>query len=129
MVKSTNETKKSHVEVNSESETEIEIDSVTDEQNDQSNKSTGNKLTLEQAQFRKRFIQGVNYTFTVALAKGNNFLGQATVNFNLTELPGEKDPPLFLEFFGKKVNNLRINGKKISSNTVKYFQNGMIILN
>lgn len=90
---------------------------------------TGNKLTLEQAQYRKRFISGVNYTFTVALAKGKNFLGQATINFNLTEVPGPKDPPIFLEFMGKKVNNLRINGKKISSKDVKYFENGMITLN
>ena len=63
------------------------------------------------------------------MTKGKNFLGQATINFNLTAVPGPKDPPIFLEFVGKKVNNLRINGKKISSKDVKYYENGMITLN
>jgi hypothetical protein len=42
-------------------------------------------------------------------------MGQATINFLLDKVPEAKDEPIFLEFLGTKVNNLLVNGQRISS--------------
>lgn len=86
-------------------------------------------MTLDQASNRKKLIKDVDYSFTLALAKGQSYMGQATINFELTKVPEGKDEPLFLEFLGTKVNNLLVNGQRISSKTNKYHENGMITLN
>lgn len=73
------------------------------------------------------FIKDVNYTFTLALAKGERYMGHAIVNFELKKVPEGNDEPIFLDFLGQKVNNLVVNGEKISSKG-QYHVNGMIML-
>ena len=55
-------------------------------------------------------------------------MGNALINFELKSMPEANQEPLFLEFLGQKVNNLIVNGKKISSKQNKYHVDGMIKL-
>ena len=48
-------------------------------------------LTKDQANMRKRFIQEVEYDFSLALKKGDYYLGNAVINFYLTSLPADKE--------------------------------------
>lgn len=56
-------------------------------------------------------------------------MGHAIINFELKKVPEGNDEPIFLEFLGQKVNNLVVNGQKISSKVHKYHENAMITLN
>ena len=51
-------------------------------------------LTKEQAETRVKLIEDVEYDFSLGLRKGKYYLGHATINFYLKEMPA--DNQLFL---------------------------------
>ena len=63
----------------------------------------------------------------MALPKGKTFFGKIMVNFKLKEMP-EKERPLFLDFYGRHIEDLEINGIKISQTNESSFKNGTIDL-
>jgi len=90
-------------------------------------KSQINKLTQAQAKYRDQLLEDVNYEVQVALPKGKVFFGQVLATFNVKQMP-EKDKPLFMDFYGTKVENLIINGNKINQTASSSYQNGTINL-
>lgn len=63
------------------------------------------------------------------MPKGQTYFGKAAVSFNLSKVPGPNEQPIFLDFFGTDVANLKINNKAIQGESSSYFKNGMITLN
>lgn len=68
-------------------------------------------MTQVDAQFRKSILSDISYNVQLALLKGPTYMGQTTIKFNLSKKP-EKE--LYIDFEGKMVNNIQINGKPSS---------------
>ena len=63
-------------------------------------------MTEAEAKQRANDISDVEYTFSVALPKGDQFYGHLEINFNAATTK------TFLEFTGNEVTQLKINGKE-----------------
>ena len=63
-------------------------------------------LTEAEAKQRAKDISDVEYTFSVALPKGDQFYGHLEINFNAATTK------TFLEFTGTMVTQLKVNGKE-----------------
>lgn len=64
----------------------------------------------------------------MALPKGSLYFGRITITFKLKSLP-EIDKNLFLDYYGRSINDLKINGIKISQNAQNSsYNNGTIDL-
>jgi aminopeptidase N len=71
-------------------------------------------LTQVDARYRASMISDTVYDVSIALPKGDAFFGHVKVQFSAKEAPS-KDKPIFLDFLGKKIKNVRINGEQISA--------------
>jgi hypothetical protein len=73
-------------------------------------------ITQEGCEYRSDIlgVTDVNYDLTLALAKGPEYFGTVMISFNLTKVP-EDAKPLFLDFVGKEIYDLEINGMKASN--------------
>ena len=69
-----------------------------------------NNICLSQIESEKRaeLVSDIEYTFSLALKKGDNYLGQAEINFYLEKLPAN-DEDLFLNCRAMALNCLTIN--------------------
>ena len=65
-------------------------------------------LTQAEANRRAELVSDIEYTFSLALKKGDNFLGQAEINFYIEHMP-ENDTELFLNSMALSVSELTIN--------------------
>ena len=73
-------------------------------------------------------VEDVSYEVLMAIPKGKTFFGKIMVTFKLKEMP-ENDKPLFLDFYGRHIEDLQINGIKISqTNGSSSFKNGTVDL-
>lgn len=75
-------------------------------------------LTEAEAARRAELVSDVEYTFNLALKKGNDYLGQAEINFYLEKLPANNDE-LFINSMALAVSELTINEE--SKTDSKYF--------
>ena len=66
-------------------------------------------MTKEQAERRVQLIEDVEYDFSLGLRKGKYYLGYATINFYLKEMPSNNE--LFLSSQAMAVAELIINDK------------------
>ena len=53
-------------------------------------------------------MSDIDYTFSLALKKGNNYLGQAEINFYVEQMPND-DEELFINSMAMAVSELTIN--------------------
>ena len=75
------------------------------------------ELTEVEAERREQLVSEVEYSYQLALKKGDYFLGSASVNFYLAD--GElKDGELFLNFNGLAVADLTINDEEVKDKEV-----------
>ena len=65
-------------------------------------------LTEQEAKKRAELISDIEYTFSLALKKGENYFGQAEINFYLERLPSTDDE-LFVNSNALAVSELTIN--------------------
>lgn len=65
-------------------------------------------LSQAAATRRAELVSDIEYTFSLALKKGNNYLGQAEINFYLEQMPANDDE-LFLNSQALAVSELTIN--------------------
>jgi len=65
-------------------------------------------LSRVEAERRAELVSDIEYTFSLALKKGDNYLGQAEINFYLEKLP-ETNEELFLNSNALAVCELTIN--------------------
>jgi len=63
----------------------------------------------------------------MAVPKGKTFFGKMMVTFKLKELP-DVSQPLFMDFYGRHIEDLQINGIKISQTPQSSFKNGTVDL-
>lgn len=87
-------------------------------------KTTGN-LKQTQAERRKELVSDVEYKYSLALRKGDHYLGQADVKFYLEKLPAN-DTDIFLNSHALAVAYLRVNGHHLTDPT--YFDHQVIAL-
>ena len=71
-------------------------------------------LTQVDARHRASMISDTMYDVSIALPKGDTFFGHVKIQFSAKEAPS-KDKPLFLDFLGKKIKNVKINGEQIAA--------------
>jgi hypothetical protein len=71
-------------------------------------KSTHFCLSQAQAKKRAELVSDIEYTFSLALKKGDNYFGQAEINFYVEQLP-ETNEELFLNCNALAVSELTIN--------------------
>ena len=76
-------------------------------------------MTQVDAQFRKSILSDITYNVQLALLKGPTYMGQTTIKFNLAKVP-EKE--LYVDFEGKMVNNILINGKSSAQKSYDGFR-------
>ena len=76
-------------------------------------KSFINKLTQDQSNQRSNIVEDVDYDVVMAVPKGKTFFGKMMVTFKLKKLP-DMNQPLFMDFYGRHIEDLQINGIKIS---------------
>ena len=69
-------------------------------------------LTKDQAMVRASLIQEVEYDFSLALKKGDYYLGNAVINFYLKRVPG--DDELFINTQAMAIADLYINLQKVT---------------
>ena len=68
-------------------------------------------LTWDEAKARAEIVSDVRYELILALAKGKSYYGKIKVSFHL-ENTDFKEEDLFLDFHGRSVRKLRVNGQK-----------------
>lgn len=71
-------------------------------------KTTGICLSEKDAKRRAELVSDIEYTFSLALKKGNNYFGQAEINFYLEQMP-ETDDELYLNSNALAISDLAIN--------------------
>ena len=71
---------------------------------------TENELTREEAETRADIVSEIEYTFCLALKKGEHYFGQAKIKFYVEKLP-DTDEELFLNCNALAVADLKINKK------------------
>jgi hypothetical protein len=74
-------------------------------------------LTKKEAEFRADLISDVNYSVTVALSRGETFLGSVRIEFNLKSLCNY-DKNLFIDYKGRCIKLYKINGIVIEDPSV-----------
>ena len=75
------------------------------------------ELTEAESQKRAQLVEDVEYSFQLALKKGDYYLGSAFINFYLAD--GElKDGELFLNFNGLAIADLNINDEEVKDKDV-----------
>ena len=65
-------------------------------------------LTYEEAKRRRELVSDIEYTFSLALKKGDFYCGQAEINFYLEQMP-DNDHELFLDANLLVISELTIN--------------------
>jgi hypothetical protein len=55
-------------------------------------------------------ISDTAYDVSIALPKGDTLFGHVKIQFSAKEVPS-KDKPIFLDFLGKKIKNVKVNGE------------------
>ena len=74
-------------------------------------------LTKEQAEKRRSLITEIEYDFSIALQKGDYYLGNAVINFYIKKMP-DTDTDLFINSQALAVAELKINSLYNSSRRV-----------
>ena len=83
-------------------------------------------LTKEQAEIRRSLITEIEYDFSIALQKGDYYLGNAVINFYIKKMP-DTDTDLFINSQALAVAELKINDKDLPIDAAS-FQNQVIPL-
>lgn len=87
--------------------------------------STNICLSEIEAHRRAELVSDIEYTFSLALKKGDNFLGQAEINFYLEQMPVNNEE-LFINSQALAVSELTINEDQKTNS--KYFNGQKIRL-
>jgi len=81
-------------------------------------------LSKVEAYSRSQYVSDVNYLLTLGFVKGGEtFCGKVTIDYNLSKKTedfvegGDNSECLFIDYKGKLIKSLTVNGKKIGPNT------------
>lgn len=77
-------------------------------------------LTEEVASKRSTLLDGISYQMLFNLAsEGNSYQSAANIDFNLKEVTAENKEGLFVDFNGKNISSMTVNGTQISEEKIK----------
>jgi hypothetical protein len=70
-------------------------------------------ITKEGCEYRSDYlgVSNVEYDLTLALPRGEEYFGEVFITFNM-----KKGKPLVLDFIGKEIYDLKVNGRYIFEN-------------
>ena len=77
-------------------------------------------VTKKEAVYRKAILSDIHYSVSLALPKGDIYLGHSKITFSLdgSALANSRSHPVSLDFRAIKICDVHLNGKQITSGAI-----------